>query len=123
MVSLLPRLLQPPALESSLLLLLLVQPLAQLAGSGWSSEQSPRTPPLRRRPQQPRRGGTSPARSAPSAGSELSPPDSYPEDDPECASRAGPGSRDRAPLHVTTPSPTPEGGAGRTPERSQSSAT
>lgn len=44
MVSLLPRLLQAPALESSLLLLLLVQPLAQLAGSGWSSEQESRNP-------------------------------------------------------------------------------
>jgi len=48
----------PPALESSLLLLVLrrrVQPPAQLAGSGWSSEQGPRTP-RRRRAQRPRLG-------------------------------------------------------------------
>lgn len=46
MVSLQPRPLLPPALESSLLLLLLVQPRAQLEGSGPSSNRRPRIPRL-----------------------------------------------------------------------------
>lgn len=103
--------LQPPALESSLFLLLLVQPLAQLAGSGRSSNRSPGIPRLRRQPQPPPRTGASSAGWTPAAGSALSAPDSDWAEDSECGGGAGRGSGDRVPLHVTTASPTPEGGA------------
>lgn len=106
MVSLLPRLLPPPALESSLLLL--VQPPAQLARSAPSSERaSPDlgSPEQRRVPSPTGALGCLSARGSRQRRG----------GGPGVRERAGRGSGDPAPLHVTTPSPTPEGGAGGTP--------